>query len=158
MSVAVRLSSVTNCFPEYLNAEFIFIHRLFGAEFLENTLLHIHICVSSTLSGSHDYHVGDTSDRRQPLHHRVSAVKSAHVVHQFEGEDTVGCRAPLCCSVRQCSHCHGDLFRRQNQTHSHYRLSSYVGHYPTNMHPGVVEHSPGNSTACSSSYADAESE
>ena len=76
--------------------------------------------------------MGDSTDRHQPLHHRLSSVKGVTVVHQFQGEDTVGRHASLCCSVHQRRHCHGDLYAYL--IHVHPRIVFYAGNYSANMH------------------------
>ena len=40
------------------------------------------------LEGEDTFDTGDVNDRRQPLQHRVSPVKSVSMVHSLEGEDT----------------------------------------------------------------------
>ena len=42
----------------------------------------------------------DGTDRRQPIHHRVSTAKGDSVVHPLEGEDTVGCHARISSPVQ----------------------------------------------------------
>ena len=51
--------------------------------------------VASTQDGRAGHDMGDGTDRRQPVHHRVSTAKGVSVVHPLEGKDTVGCRASL---------------------------------------------------------------
>ena len=41
-----------------------------------------------TLEGEDTFDMGDSTDRHQPLQHRVSPVKSVSMVHPLEGEDT----------------------------------------------------------------------
>ena len=52
----------------------------------------VSVRVSSGLRGGDGHDMGDRTDRRQPLHHRVSTIKSVSMVHPLEGEDAVGCR------------------------------------------------------------------
>ena len=96
---ANRLSRVTNCLLRLLNRAFVFLYGLHGA-FLGAIRRTIHMRCFHTLLRSHGHHVDDSTDRRQPLYHRVSTVKGVSVVHQLDGEETVGCSACICSSVQ----------------------------------------------------------
>ena len=41
-----------------------------------------------SLEGEDTFDMGEATDRHQPLHYRVSPVKSVSMVHPLEGEDT----------------------------------------------------------------------
>ena len=41
-----------------------------------------------SLEGEDTFDMGEATDRRQPIQHRVSPVKSVSMVHSLEGEDT----------------------------------------------------------------------
>ena len=63
--------------------------------------------IPSTTGGSDGDGVGDGPGRCQPLRHRVSTVKSVSVVHDFEGEDTVGNGASVIHSIQRTNVCRG---------------------------------------------------
>ena len=106
-----------------------------------------------TLLRSRGHHLDDSTDRRQPVYHRVSTVKGVSVVHQLDGKETVGCRACLCSSVQHHNVCCLGISVR-----THQRIACYLPTYSADMHPHGVEHSPDESLQHSSSYADAEPE
>ena len=123
--------------------------------------------------------MGDGTDRRQPLHHRVSSVKGVSMVLPFQGEDTVGCRAILSNLVQhpadlqeprrtryaeqryvvQCICDQGCvavisailLGLRQHFAHYSERVLAFIG-------PHIVDHSPDKSHEGSSSYASGDAE
>ena len=101
--------------------------------------------------------ISDSTDRGEPLHHRVSTIKGASMVHQYEGEDRVGCRAPLSCSVQHPDVPHDILGLKYSQTYIIQRIVWCIYTYSTNKYSRVAEHSPDKSAAHSSSYAESES-
>ena len=110
-----------------------------------------------TLLCSHGHHVDDSTDRRQPIYHRVSSVTGVPVVHQLESEETDGCRVCLCCSVQYCSRCCLCVFRTSVHI-LHQRIACYIFTCSANMHPRSVEHSADKSVERSSPYTDTEPE
>ena len=75
--------------------------------------------MASIRHGGDGHDMVDGTDRRQPIHHRVSTAKGDSVVHPIEGEDTVGCRASLSSPVPNPAD-------RQVQCRSHHTEQWYV--------------------------------
>ena len=71
------------------------IRQLYGvaAVLLKSTTLFYSVLVSNSPTGKNGRNMGDSTGRRQPVHHSVSAIEGPSVVHRIEGEVTVGCRA-----------------------------------------------------------------
>ena len=125
------------------------------------TIIGLHIFAAVLYVVSHTiHHVDDSTDRCQPLYHRVSSVKGVRVVHQFQGEETGGCSACLSYSIQ-----HRNLWwnggassRNPNRAAIHLHTGCYMYTHSANMHPRVTEHSADTSVEHSSSYADPEPE
>ena len=82
------------------------------------------------------------------------------MVHKSECEDSVGCRAPVRPTVLRRKSCHSVRFTNCSfvYTLAYFHTGCYGYAHSANKHPRVVEHSPDNSVACSSSNAGAEPE
>ena len=77
-----------------------------AAGLLKSMTLFYSVLVSNSPTGKDGRTMGDSTGRRQPVHHNVSAIEGDSVVYRIEGEGTVGCRAHRSCYIQ-----HSEIFR-----------------------------------------------